>query len=531
MDGWHPEACRAGIRWPASWSAVGRSTPSARRSTALAPSLSGAAVVLARLRQPTPGQRRAWSTRWSTCCRTRAAPRSSWARACTPTTATAGTTRCPSWLGSRVSVAARATGTPYDVVDLGADLVAAPVPDTSVLSGHARLATVGRGARAGGGRPCRHRPGRRVCRGPGDAARRGSRGGRCRSRADVAADLLAHLAADAGRRRRARGERGTGRRPARPAARQPRPRGRHRPARGRQRHRGAARAGPVDVTLGRARPASPSAPSPGTHRGPPRRRWRALMRPIRSPAARRGRSRRSRDWRGSSAPRPAGRTTGASPADPVLSTVRAVLTPLVVAADDPAGHLPLTAVLGAVGAAATGRRSPGRPGWTRTPSTAVRYPSDSTPRHTRSAPMTGCRRSSRRSTRWWKGCPENADGMRWRLVDGATVFEVGREVRADFDEWVARVDVAAGHQPDGRLPRWAPGDGLVGVGPPTGHHSHASGRAQPLPPPAQLPGSVGWRADRRLQDRAGRAERRTGTGSPGELSTAPTVLQSSTTAA
>ena len=30
------------------------------------------------------------------------------------------------------------------------------------------------------------------------------------------------------------------------------------------------------------------------------------------------------------------------------------------------------------------------------------------------------------------------------LVDGATVFEVGREVRADFDEWVARVDVAAG---------------------------------------------------------------------------------------
>jgi hypothetical protein len=40
--------------------------------------------------------------------------------------------------------------------------------------------------------------------------------------------------------------------------------------------------------------------------------------------------------------------------------------------------------------------------------------------------------------------PENGDGMRWRLVDGATVFEVRREVRADFDAWVARVDVAAG---------------------------------------------------------------------------------------
>jgi hypothetical protein len=34
--------------------------------------------------------------------------------------------------------------------------------------------------------------------------------------------------------------------------------------------------------------------------------------------------------------------------------------------------------------------------------------------------------------------------MRWRVVDGATVFEVSRDIAADFDEFVARVDVAAG---------------------------------------------------------------------------------------
>lgn len=36
------------------------------------------------------------------------------------------------------------------------------------------------------------------------------------------------------------------------------------------------------------------------------------------------------------------------------------------------------------------------------------------------------------------------NALRWCLVDGATVFEVTREVAADFDEFVARVDVAQG---------------------------------------------------------------------------------------
>jgi hypothetical protein len=36
------------------------------------------------------------------------------------------------------------------------------------------------------------------------------------------------------------------------------------------------------------------------------------------------------------------------------------------------------------------------------------------------------------------------EGMRWCVVDGATVFEVSREVPADFEEFTARVDIAAG---------------------------------------------------------------------------------------
>ena len=40
--------------------------------------------------------------------------------------------------------------------------------------------------------------------------------------------------------------------------------------------------------------------------------------------------------------------------------------------------------------------------------------------------------------------PDDPDDLRWCLVDGSTVFEVSRLVPADFDAWVARVDVAAG---------------------------------------------------------------------------------------
>ena len=43
-----------------------------------------------------------------------------------------------------------------------------------------------------------------------------------------------------------------------------------------------------------------------------------------------------------------------------------------------------------------------------------------------------------------EGVPETTGGMRWCLVDGATVFSVEREIGASFTDFVARVDVAAG---------------------------------------------------------------------------------------
>ena len=79
------------------------------------------------------------------------------------------------------------------------------------------------------------------------------------------------------------------------------------------------------------------------------------------------------------------------------------------------------------------------------------------------------------------------------------MFEVSRVVAADFDAWVARVDVAAGIS----LMADYLGGRRVAVGEDPARD--AAGRAQPLPPAAQLPRRLGWGAHRRLQDRARRA--------------------------
>ncbi|MHB8184578.1 MAG: hypothetical protein ACYDDU_00575 [Dermatophilaceae bacterium] len=42
------------------------------------------------------------------------------------------------------------------------------------------------------------------------------------------------------------------------------------------------------------------------------------------------------------------------------------------------------------------------------------------------------------------GSGTGAESMRWRMLDGAVVFETARVMAADFGQFVARVDVAAG---------------------------------------------------------------------------------------
>jgi hypothetical protein len=138
-----------------------------------------------------------------------------------------------------------------------------------------------------------------------------------------------------------------------------------------------------------------------------------------------------------------GPDAGATDVDSVLGTVRAVLTPLVEAAEDPAGALALESVLllahevaHGVGAWAVGADKD-----------AVdrrEVPLGFDPADHDDAAYDGLPAFFAPFDDLLDGLPENADGMRWRLVDGATVFEVARDVVADFDAWVERVDVAAG---------------------------------------------------------------------------------------
>ena len=406
--------------------------------TALDPALSGPAVVLTRLRQPTPG-----------------APEVVHAvvdllqeRGCSSVVVGASVHSYDRDRGHRsVQDLARlaglsgrtGTGTPYEVVDLGSDLMAAPVPDTSVLSGHLVSRTWAESsARVVVGRAVTDlTDGYAACLATLLGAAPEVAGA---EPADVAADLLAHLppalavvdalAASVG------------------------PDGGRLP----QLLDSSRLVVATDVLaaetatatlLGLDRSASPLVQRALAELDPGGR-TEGLLAPLEGArgahplarAAARSVAAEPRLARVLSAAT-GGPDDGTAAADPVLSTVRAVLTPLVVAADDPAGHLPLTAVLGAVGAARQGSLA-----W----STGV----DKGTVDRREVPL-GFDPAAYPASEYDAlptffapfdamvvGLPENGDGMRWRLVDGATVFQVGREVRADFDEWVARVDVAAG---------------------------------------------------------------------------------------
>lgn len=135
---------------------------------------------------------------------------------------------------------------------------------------------------------------------------------------------------------------------------------------------------------------------------------------------------------------------GALPPDPVLSAVRAVLTPAVAAAADPVGQAALVGLLAAIGSATEAGR-----GW------AVGLDKDRVER--RVVPL-GFDPADH-ANEAYDGLPgffapfdavidalpdPGPEDMRWCLVDGATVFEVSRDIAAGFDDFVARVDVAAG---------------------------------------------------------------------------------------
>jgi hypothetical protein len=142
---------------------------------------------------------------------------------------------------------------------------------------------------------------------------------------------------------------------------------------------------------------------------------------------------------------------GAGAGDPVLAGIRRVLTPLVAAADEPAQHAALLGLLTAVAGVVDQTH-----GWSVPlakdrvsqvevplgfdPGSFAADEYDSLPdffapfeRLLEQLPNTSATESG-----------VGSEAMRWRMLDGAVVFETSRVIAADFGQFVARVDVAAG---------------------------------------------------------------------------------------
>lgn len=134
---------------------------------------------------------------------------------------------------------------------------------------------------------------------------------------------------------------------------------------------------------------------------------------------------------------------GAHPTDPVLATLRRVLTPLVEGANEPVGRLALLQLLGVAGLVSTQLR-----GWRtvldKDRVDRVEVPLGFAPADYAGEEYDGLPGVLEPLLRPVRDLPVGAGGFRWCLVDGATVFETARTVRADFAEFVARVDVAEG---------------------------------------------------------------------------------------
>ena len=158
-----------------------------------------------------------------------------------------------------------------------------------------------------------------------------------------------------------------------------------------------------------------------------------------------------------------GPDTGAAVRDPVLAGIRGVLTPLVAAADEPAGHVALLGLLTAVAGVVDQTHGWSVPlakdrvsqaevplGFDPGSFTADEYdllPTFFAPfeRLLEGLPIgsgAGPGTSAESGSESVSGA--NSESMRWRMLDGAVVFETSRVMAADFGEFVARVDVAAG---------------------------------------------------------------------------------------
>jgi hypothetical protein len=134
---------------------------------------------------------------------------------------------------------------------------------------------------------------------------------------------------------------------------------------------------------------------------------------------------------------------GAQDPDPVLATIRGLVTPLVAAADGAVGQGGLTALLGTAAALRLGTHS-WSTGFDKNAMDRREVPLGFDPEAFSAKDYDTLPDFFAPFYALLDGLPANADGMRWRLVDGATVFEMTRDLAADFDEFVARVDVAAG---------------------------------------------------------------------------------------
>ena len=148
---------------------------------------------------------------------------------------------------------------------------------------------------------------------------------------------------------------------------------------------------------------------------------------------------------------------GADVGDPVLAGIRQVLTPLVAAADESAGHVALLGLLNAVAAVVDQTH-----GWSVplakdrvsqvevplgfNPGSFAANEYDSLPDFF--APfeqmLVGLQSLEQLPNTSGTESGVGSEAMHWRMLDGAVVFETSRVVAADFAQFVARVDVAAG---------------------------------------------------------------------------------------